>query len=247
MAHYRIVIEYDGTDFSGWQVQPSMRTIQGEIINGIVKISGENVKLTGSGRTDAGVHAFGQVSDFELEKDIEPLKFLFGLNAVTPDDIAIKAIQETERNFDSRRDALSRIYTYRIHIGPSALNRYFVWSINYELNIDKMNNAAKEILGDHNFSAFCVQKSLKENNNCRVIESTWRKIGYELMYTIEANRFLHGMVRSLVGSMVEIGRGKLTIDDLKRKIIDGDSDTANLKVPAKGLCLVKVKYRDSYD
>ncbi|MCP4631526.1 MAG: tRNA pseudouridine(38-40) synthase TruA [candidate division Zixibacteria bacterium] len=242
MAHLRIVIEYDGTNYSGWQIQPGMRTIQEEITNAISQISGENVKLIGAGRTDAGVHAFGQNANFELSKEIEPMKFLFGLNAVTPDDIAIKSLQEVETGFDSRRDATSRIYSYRIHLGPTALNRLYSWQINFELDVDIMNDACKEIKGEHNFSAFCVQKSLKDNNNCIVVDASWKKIGYEYLFTIEANRFLHGMVRSLVGCFVEIGKGNLTNRELQRIIIDGSSMKGIPKAPSRGLCLVKVNY-----
>ncbi len=242
MAKYRIVIEYDGTDFSGWQIQPGSRTVQREIIDGISKISGENVKLTGAGRTDAGVHAFGQVADFEISKPIDPHKFIFALNAVTPDDIAIKYIQEVEPNFDSRRSATSRIYSYRIHIGPTALNRRYVWALNYELDLESMIHATDEIIGEHNFSSFCVRKSLKEDNTCNVLEASWRKVGFELLFTIEANRFLHGMVRSLVGSFVEIGRGKLSIEEFRRIMDESDYTSVGVKAPSRGLCLVNVKY-----
>ena len=242
MAHYRIVIEYDGTAFSGWQIQPGLRTIQNEIITGICKISGETVNLSGAGRTDAGVHAFGQVADFGLKKDIKPLAFLLSLNAVTPEDIAIRSIQEVEPEFDSRRDALSRIYTYRIHQGPTALNRNLVWAINYELDTDLMNKACDEIAGEHDFAAFSIQKSLKTNNTCNVIGSSWRRIGAELLFTIEANRFLHGMVRTLVGRFVEIGKNKMPIEEFRRIIADGDYAAAGTKAPARGLCLVKVIY-----
>jgi tRNA pseudouridine38-40 synthase len=216
--------------------------VQGELTEAIVKIAGERTTIHGAGRTDAGVHAFGQTAHFDIEKDIDPMKFIFGLNAVTSEDIAIKSLQEVDIDFDARRDAVSRIYTYRIHVGPTALQRRFVWQINYELDVERMNAAMPEIKGEHNFSAFCVQKSLKENNNCTVMDASWRKIGYEYLFTIEANRFLHGMVRLLVGSFSEIGKGKLTIEDFRRKIINGENSGYNLKVPARGLTLVKVRY-----
>ncbi|MBD3170022.1 MAG: tRNA pseudouridine(38-40) synthase TruA [candidate division Zixibacteria bacterium] len=242
LARFRSIIEYDGTDFAGWQIQPDQRTIQGEIVKGISQITGETVKLTGSGRTDAGVHAFGQVADFAIEKEIDPFKFLVSLNAVTPEDIAVKTIQEVDESFDSRRDADSRVYTYRIHIGPTALQRRFVWQINYELDVEKMNEAAREILGDHDFKAFCIAKSQKEMNNCRVIEASWKRLGYEALFTIEANRFLHGMVRMLVGDMVRISKDQLTIEQFKRKIISGEKSKEPLSVPPQGLTLVMVKY-----
>ncbi len=242
MARYRVTLEYDGTEFAGWQVQPGLRTVQGEVIESIGKILGETIKVTGAGRTDAGVHAFGQVADFYIEKEIEPLKFLFSLNAVTPDDIAVKSLQEVEPGFNSRRDAKSRIYTYRIHVGPTAINRNYVWQLSYELDLNMMKEAAKAIIGQHDFSAFAVQKSLKEDNRCEVFDASWSSIGMELMFNIEANRFLHGMVRSLVGTFVEIGKGKIPVEDMERILNDGDYTSVGAKVPAKGLCLVKVNY-----
>jgi tRNA pseudouridine38-40 synthase len=235
-------IEYDGTSFSGWQVQPKRRTVQKEIENRLAEILRGKSNLIGAGRTDAGVHALAQVANFKTKSKLKIENILKGLNSLLPADIVIKNIKEVNEKFHARFSAKRRIYRYRIYLGRTALLRDFVWEIGYRLNLDKMKKATRKILGKHDFSSFCVAKSSKENNICKVLKALWRKKGNELVFEIEADRFLHSMVRALVGTLVDVGRGRFSVYDFKKILLSKDRKRAGLTAPAKGLYLVKVKY-----
>ncbi|MCJ7507362.1 MAG: tRNA pseudouridine(38-40) synthase TruA [candidate division Zixibacteria bacterium] len=238
----RLEIEYDGTNFSGWQVQSKRRTIQREIENRLEKILREKIVLIGAGRTDAGVHALGQVANFKTKSKLKIENILRGLNSLLPADIVIKNIKEVNEKFHARFSAKSRVYRYRIYSGRTALLRDFVWEVGYRLNLDKMKKATRKILGRHDFSSFCVAKSSKESNICKVLRADCRKKGNELVFEIEADRFLHSMVRALVGTIVDVGRGYFSISDFQNILLSKDRKKAGLTAPAKGLYLVKVKY-----
>jgi tRNA pseudouridine38-40 synthase len=241
-ANFKLTIEYDGTDFAGWQVQPEERTVQGEIEKVLSTILGEKIEVIGSGRTDSGVHAFGQVANFKLEKEVDLPKLLHSLNSMLPQDIVIRGLREVTEEFHARYSAVSRVYTYRIHLGRSALNHRFVWELPYDLELEELKRCAGLIMGEHDFSSFCVAKSQKEDSTCDVMMADWKKVAGELMFHIEADRFLHTMVRSLVGTMVEVGRGHLTGEQFGDILALEDRTKAGPTAPAKGLCLVAVKY-----
>ncbi|HEX9917485.1 MAG TPA: tRNA pseudouridine(38-40) synthase TruA [candidate division Zixibacteria bacterium] len=238
----RLEIEYDGTNFSGWQIQPKRRTVQREIENRLEKLLREKINIIGAGRTDAGVHALAQVANFKTKSKLKIENILRGLNSLLPADIVIKNIKEVDEKFHARFCAKSRVYKYRLYSGKTALLRDFVWETGYHLNLDKMKKATRKILGKHDFSSFCVTKSSKENNICKVLKALWRKKGNELVFEIEADRFLHSMVRALVGTMVDVGRGYFSISDFQKILLSKDRKKAGLTAPAKGLYLVKVKY-----
>ncbi len=238
----RLEIEYDGTDFHGWQIQPELRTVQGELERGIGAITNQEIKLTGSGRTDVGVHALGQVANFHTESGLDEQSILKGLNAVLPRDILIRGAKEVDGRFNARFSAKTRVYSYRAFLGRTAILRRYAWEIPYQLDADKITQAAALVCGEHDFSSFCVAESAKESNVCRITSALWQQAGEELTFTVEANRFLHNMVRSLVGTMVEVGRGYFSISDFEDIMKAKDRKKAGPTAPACGLCLVEVKY-----
>ena len=238
----KLEIEYDGTDFHGWQMQPKLRTVQGEIQEKLKTILRHEVSLIGAGRTDVGVHALGQVANFMTDNPLESEAILQGLNGLLHRDVVIKKAQEVDPDFHSRYSATSRAYEYRVCRRRSALLRRRVWEVLYSLNIEEMAKATEHIKGEHDFSSFCVAESAKENNACAVTEATWEQSGDELIFKIEANRFLHTMVRSLVGTLVEVGRGYFSVADFVNIMKAKDRRKAGPTAPACGLYLVEVKY-----
>ena len=238
----KLEIEYDGTDFHGWQMQPKLRTVQGDIQEKLKTILRHEVTLIGAGRTDAGVHALGQVANFRTDNPLESESILQGLNGLLADDVVIKKVQEVDPEFHSRYSATSRLYEYRVCRRRSALLRRHVWEVLYSLNIDEMVKATEHIKGEHDFSSFCVAESAKENNVCGVTDATWEQSGDELIFKIEADRFLHTMVRSLVGTLVEVARGYFSVAEFVDIIMAKDRRKAGPTAPACGLCLVEVRY-----
>lgn len=240
----RLDIQYDGTDFSGWQVQPNVPTIQGEIEGAIKKVTGQNVSLHAAGRTDAGVHALNQVANFRIDHDIPVEKYKDAINFYLPRKILILKSSEVSSDFHARKSAKWRHYRYIVGLSISALSYNYRWEYEYPIDLDRMNEIAKYIVGLHDFSAFCVVSSQKEDNRCEIILSEWKRLGNQLIYEIKANRFLHTMVRSLVGVMVDAGRERdyLTLDQFK-DILNSCDHTKIIRVaPAKGLYLKEVGY-----
>jgi tRNA pseudouridine38-40 synthase len=242
LRNIKLEIEYDGTDFHGWQIQPQLRTVQGEIQDKLQTILGHEVNLIGAGRTDVGVHALGQVANFKTERELDKNSIRNGLNGLLPNDIVIKKIEEVDLDFNSRYDAKRRLYKYRIHLGRTAILRNYVWEVLYPLDLEKIIEATENIEGEHDFSSFCLAESGKENNVCRVSSANWQKSGDELTFKIEADRFLHTMVRGLVGTLVEVGRGYFSVSDFIDIMEAKDRRKAGPTAPARGLYLVEVKY-----
>jgi tRNA pseudouridine38-40 synthase len=242
LRNIKLEIEYDGTDFYGWQVQPKLRTIQGEIEAKLNTILQKKVNLIGAGRTDMGVHALRQVANFKTESELESDAILRGLNGLLPDDIVIGKVEEVDLDFNARYSAKSRAYHYRINLSRTAILRKYMWVVSYPLHFEALQQATREIQGEHDFSSFCVAESTKENNVCNVIHCDWEKSGEELIFKIEADRFLHTMVRSLVGTLVEVGRGYFSVSDFVNIMQVKDRKKAGPTAPAHGLYLVEVKY-----
>ena len=238
----KLKLEYDGTEFSGWQRQPNLRTVQGEIENKLTEILGEDISLIGSGRTDAGVHALGQIANFKTLTALDLQSILKGLNSLLPEDLWIKDIEEVDLDFNCRYKAKSRVYRYKIYLGKNVFLRRYVWEVVYNLDFKKIKQATKRITGKHDFTSFCVTQSSKEENTCEVQKASWEKEGNNLEFEIESNRFLHTMVRSLVGTIIDVGRGYFSLDDLEQIFKSQDHRKAGLTAPAKGLYLVRVNY-----
>lgn len=247
----RITVEYEGTAYSGWQIQTGQETIQGRLVQAIKSVTGREVNLIGAGRTDAGVHALGQVANFRIEHSLEADRFAEAINYYLPDDIRVKSSGEVGFDFHARTSALWRRYRYLIGSEKSAVYRNLRWAQPHELNLSDLQEAAALIPGSHDFSPFCVVRSRKENNQCHIQAAQWLRIGPLLAFEVRANRFLHGMVRSLVGAMVNLAavnpdnnKLNLTLDGFAN-IIEGTTDErVAFTAPAHGLYFVSVGYKE---
>lgn len=245
----RLVIEYDGTNYSGWQWQKNARTIQGEILESICRTAGARPAIIAAGRTDAGVHALGQVANFRIDHDLDPGRYGDALNFYLPDDIRVKASGEVPLSFHARRDARFRRYRYLLAAERSAVYRRLRWEYPAGLDENLLRRAAALIPGEHDFAPFCVVTSRRENNLCRIDHARWHRMGPLLILEIRGNRFLHGMVRSLVGAMVNLAtveRGNnprnLTLTAFADIIESSTEQRVVFTAPAHGLYLVSVGY-----
>lgn len=240
----KLTIEYDGTHYHGWQIQPNGKTIQEVLEQGIEKILGVKTRLHGSGRTDAGVHALGQVANFVCESNIDLPQLQKGLNAVTPQDIVVKKAEAVPNSFDARRDGRSRIYEYRIwnHPWPSALHYRYSWHIPYPLNLAAMQEAIRHLEGEHDFSSFQAAGCDAPHAVRKIYRNILKRECEWLVYTVEATAFLRHMVRNIVGTLVEIGRGERTPEGFVELLRAGDRTQAGPTAPPHGLFLVEVKY-----
>ncbi len=242
MRNVKLLIEYDGTDLVGWQVQPNGRSVQGVLESTLKEILGENVRVVGAGRTDAGVHARGQVANFHTTRSLDPKSLHAALNALLPEDIVIRSTEEVGANFHSRYDAKERTYRYYISETQTALARRFTWYVKYTLDLETMNEAALRILGEREFGSYCKANPERRHSRSTVRLAGWSGSGGQLTFEICANRFLHGMVRGLVGSMVDVGRGYISLSDFVGSLEGKGGNGVAMFAPAKGLFLEKVKY-----
>jgi tRNA pseudouridine38-40 synthase len=183
-----------------------------------------------------------QVANFKIESKLGLDSIFKGLNSLLPEDILIKDIEEVDLDFNSRYKAKSRVYRYKIYLGKNVFLRRYAWEVLYPLDLEKINSATQIILGEHDFTSFCVSESAKEDNLCDIIKAFWEKSEIILELEIEANRFLHTMVRSLAGTLIDVGRGYFSLEDFKEILNAKDHKKAGLTAPAKGLYLVKVNY-----
>jgi tRNA pseudouridine38-40 synthase len=245
----KLIVEYKGTSFAGWQIQDGPRTVQGEIAEAIRRVTGETVDLNGAGRTDAGVHALGQVANFRVNHTLEAERFRDALNYHLPDDIRIKESCEVSLDFHARFDARFRRYRYLLAREKSAIYRELRWENPVEIDFNLVKQAASAIVGEHDFGPFCVVASLKEDNRCRIEHSRWSAVGPLWVYEIRGNRFLHSMVRSLVGAMVNLATVKqdnnmhnLTLGRFNSIIAAQSDERVVFTAPACGLYLVQVGY-----
>ena len=237
-----VVLEYDGTDFQGWQSQAQGRTVQTELARALRVLLREPIQPIGAGRTDAGTHALGQVAHFHTCSPLPLERLHRGLNGLLPADIAVRAVREATADFHARYSARGKRYRYRIHRGKAALNRRYVWSLPYCLDVEAMRTAVAALPGRHSFGAFCKQDPKPDNFYCRIAECGLARLGEELVFEIEADRFLRHMVRILVGTLVEIGRGRWRPGRLRELLDAGVRENAGVTAPARGLCLLWVDY-----
>ena len=247
MRNLKLIIEYDGTSYCGWQTQTrnnAKRSIQEILENTLRKILQEKVNLIGSGRTDAGVHAAGQVANFKTGSAILSRKLQRALNSLLPDDIVIKGVKEASLSFHSRYSAKSKRYRYTIlnRPFPCALSRNVVFFYPHPLDVKLMKKAGKSFVGRHDFSAFRNADKKAASSVRRVKRLTLKKEGDCIHIDIEADGFLYNMVRSIAGTLIEVGRGKIEAGDMDRILRGKRRDMAGPTAPAKGLCLMAVKY-----
>jgi tRNA pseudouridine38-40 synthase len=242
MKNYRIVLAYDGTDFRGWQRQPDGRTVQGVLEDAIRKVTEKRTVVHGAGRTDAGVHALGQVASFRGAFKLSDEVLLRALNAVLPGDVRVFSLEEAPPDFHARRSARSKLYRYRIVHAPQAspLDRRFVLHWPYPLKVGRMREAAGLFVRTADFTAF---SSNRDRSPVRTVtRSELRKSGREIVYTIEAEGFLRYMVRTIVGTLLEVGRGRMTPGQVEDIFRLKDRTLAGPTAAAKGLTLVRVDY-----
>jgi tRNA pseudouridine38-40 synthase len=250
---WKLVLAYDGTDFRGWQVQPGLPTIQGELAAAIERVCCERTLPQGSGRTDAGVHALAQVASVALESPIPAPNLLRALNRTLPASIRVLETTHAPSSFHARHSAVAKQYEYRIYRGeicPPELARY-VYDLAWPLDIAAMQQAAPLVLGAHDFSSFAAvdpdrtarMAADPDMDNIRTLtHSSWREEGNMLVYTVRGNGFLHHMVRNLVGTFLEIGRGQRSAADLPALIASRNRMAAGATAPARGLFLHSVSY-----
>lgn len=238
----KLVLEYDGTDFVGWQRQNNGRSVQEVIEQTILNITGEKIAIVGAGRTDSGVHARGQVANFHTESLLTPADFYRALNGILPDDIVVHSVEDVDDAFSARYSAREREYSYWISRVPTALERKYCWRVRYDLNLEQMNDVCRQIIGIHDFQSFCKADSSVEHYRCEVFHAAWSDNGKNIVFTIRANRFLHGMVRAFVGTMVDIGRGFTPVEEFQKILIAKDRSKAGQAAPPQGLFLERVVY-----
>lgn len=243
--HFRLTLEYDGTNYAGWQLQAEQDSIQGRLEAALAQLFGEAIRVRAAGRTDAGVHALGQVAAFQAPRPFECEELRRALNALLPPDIAIREAAAAPASFDPRRDATSRIYEYRIlnRATRSALDYRYAWLVREQLDLFAMNQAASRLLGEHDFAAFRTLGSAEQTTRRRVFLSQWRATGdAQLLYRVEATAFLRHMVRTMVALMVEVGRGKIAPDAVTTILASLDRAQAPGAAPPHGLYLIEVRY-----
>ena len=248
MRCLKMTVAYRGTDFCGWQVQDGLPSIQQSLEEAFKTVTGEQVRITGSGRTDAGVHALGQVASLATDSKLECYRLVRALNATTPDDISVLKIEDTINGFHAIRDAKRKKYRYQIQHGciPDPLNRDFSWFIPHDLNAQSMQDACNRIIGEHDFIGFQAAGGVRKTT-VRTIYSCTLQINQcgafeQLIFEIEGNGFLYNMVRNIVGSLVEIGKGKQPPEWMTELIDQENRNLAGETAPARGLILVNVDY-----
>jgi tRNA pseudouridine38-40 synthase len=244
-TNFKLIIEYDGSRYHGWQRQKNDRSIQGEIEKALETMTAGSVTLIGSGRTDAGVHAQGQVANFKCNTRLEPEALMNGLNSLLEDDIVIKVCEPVSATFHARYDAKSKVYHYQILNKPLpvAIGRHYSWFIRKDLNREAMRAAIAQIIGRHDFKAFEGTGSARQHTTRHIYSAQLRGPDSGLLiFQIEADGFLRYMVRNIVGTLVDVGLGKLTPRDFKRILDSKDRSQASATAPAQGLILIKVNY-----
>jgi tRNA pseudouridine38-40 synthase len=250
LRNLKLTLAYDGTDFSGWQVQPNANTIQGMLASAIGRVTGENVLPQGSGRTDAGVHALAQVATFTTTAPVPVQNFVKALNDVLPAAIRVLEASEVPGEFHARKSARAKTYRYRIYRGDicSPFLARYVWHFPYPLEEAAMVQAARAVEGEHDFTSFAAVdpergRENEEGSNVRTIfSSVFERQGEELVYTVRGNGFLHHMVRNLVGTLILVGKGTVCVEDIFRILAARNRSAAGATAPAGGLCLMGVEY-----
>lgn len=239
-----IYLSYNGSAYHGWQMQPNGISVQEVLVKALSTVLRTDIEITGAGRTDSGVHARLMVAHFDFEEEIETQHLTTKLNSILPNDIAISKIREVKADAHARFDAVSRRYEYHIVTAKSVFRYGLAARFAENLDMDKMNEAAATLFEFSDFTSFSKLHTDVKTNNCVIKYVKWERIEDELIFTIEADRFLRNMVRAIVGTLLEVGRGRMTIDEFRSIIEAKNRNKAGVSVPACGLFLVDIQYPD---
>lgn len=243
---YFIEMAYNGTRFHGWQVQPNGITVQECIQKALSAILRENIEVTGAGRTDTGVHASYFVAHFDCENAFaENPDLVHKLNSFLKNDLVIFSISKVGNDAHARFDAVSRTYQYHINLRKDPFSTEFSWHFFRQPNVDQMNEACKTLFDFSDFTSFSKLHTDVKTNNCRIMKAEWQQFGNKLVFKVKADRFLRNMVRALVGTLLEVGLGKMNVDGFRRVIEQKDRGAAGLSVPAHGLFLTDIDYPET--
>lgn len=241
---YFIELAYNGSAYHGWQVQPNATTVQSELNQKISTVLGSEISVTGAGRTDTGVHAKFFVAHFDTNLDLTRKipALIHKLNSFLPADIAIRRIYPVKPEVHARFSALSRTYEYHISTRKDPFLREYAWQVNFQLDLKKMNDCASILKEYTDFTSFSKSHTDVKTNNCRIMHARWESSGTELVFTIQADRFLRNMVRAIVGTLVEVGRGRITPLEFRTIIESKNRSRAGESVPAHALFLTNIEY-----
>ena len=243
MQRYFITFSYDGTAYHGWQIQPNGISIQEVLQKSLSTLLRSDIEVVGAGRTDAGVHARMMVAHFDIDKDIECKQLTYKLNKILPSDIAVAEVNQVSEDMHARFSATSRTYHYYVYKGKNPFLRKYYCNLGYDLDFAMMNQAARILMEYEDFGAFCKSHTDVKTTICHVTEARWVKDGTDSWYfEITANRFLRNMVRSIVGTMLDVGQNKISLTDFSAIIESKNRQMAGMSIPACGLCLCNIQY-----
>lgn len=246
IVRYFITLSYDGTNYHGWQIQPNGSSVQETLSNALSTLLREETSVVGAGRTDAGVHAMKMIAHFDTVQHVDCLHLVDKLNRILPPDIAVQSVQSVCAEAHARFSATSRTYHYYVSTAKSPFNRSRAMRLFHEPDFERMNEAARRLFDYTDFTSFSKLHTDVATNNCRIMQAEWLQAGeHEWLFVIQADRFLRNMVRAVVGTLLEVGRGKMTVDDFCKVIEKKDRCGAGTSVPAHALFLVDVTYPDN--
>lgn len=240
--NFKLVLQYDGTDFNGWQIQPNERTVQGELMRVLSRIMKTDVKVTGAGRTDTGVHAIGQVANFRADTAMRPDEVVRAANSLLPPDAMVSAAEEVGTDFDARRNATARTYLYKLGFTWDVFNRRYVHVVAPDIDVNRMAAGAEALVGEYDFAAFGNASEDFPTTVRHVTDFTVNSFTDGINLRVRANSFLYRMARNMVGALIAAGRGGMTVDDIKRVLDAKDRTELGPPAPPQGLYLEKVDY-----
>ncbi|MBQ8157869.1 MAG: tRNA pseudouridine(38-40) synthase TruA [Prevotella sp.] len=243
MMRYFITLSYDGTRYHGWQIQPNGVSVQGELQRCLSLLLREEVSITGAGRTDAGVHARMMVAHFDIDHEVDGVQLTYKLNRVLPFDIAVQEVRRVDDDLHARFSAVSRTYHYYIYTAKSPFERHYGCYLHYQLDFELMNQAARILMEYEDFGAFCKSHTDVKTTLCRVTVAVWHQTSANTWYfEISANRFLRNMVRAVVGTLIEVGRHRLTLEQFRQVIEGRRRSDAGESMPGNALFLERIEY-----